>query len=62
MYNNVDKRRKDMKSDVVLGIIVGAIIGMGIATYCKGAQEIVKKSGEAITDGAKNLIEKAKGE
>lgn len=51
-----------MKSDIVFGMVVGVILGMSIATYCKGAQNIVKKSGEAITDGAKNLLDKAKGE
>lgn len=50
-----------MQGDLILGMILGAVIGMGVATYCKGAQDVVKKSGEALTDGAKNLIDKVKG-
>lgn len=51
-----------MQADVLLGMMLGVVIGMGVATYCRGAQEVVKKSGEAITDSAKNIIEKVKGE
>lgn len=51
-----------MKGDIVFGMVLGAIVGMTIATFCKDAQTIVKKSADTIATETKNLVKKVKGE
>lgn len=49
-----------MKSDILFGIIVGSMIGITVATYCKGAQKMVKKGTQMVKQEAENILNKAK--
>ncbi len=45
-----------MRSDIMLGVILGTVMGATLATYYKPAQKVVKKSAEAIKSEANNML------
>ncbi len=47
-----------MKSDIMLGVILGTVMGATIATFYKPAQKMVRKSTEAIKNEASNMLNK----
>lgn len=56
--NIILKGEKDMKADVLLGIIMGAVAGATFVTLYKPAQNAVKKGTEMVKSEAKNMMEK----
>ena len=47
-----------MKGDVLLGVVLGLVTGMAVATYCKDAQNAVKKGTDSLVKSAKKLTGK----
>ena len=56
----LEQKEDRMKSDLVLGIVFGAMAGMVIATFCKPAQQAIKKGTQVVSDETKNLLNKSK--
>ena len=47
-----------MKGDILFGMLLGAIVGMTIATFCEEAQTVVKNGANTLADGTKKLVKK----
>lgn len=51
-----------MKNNILCGMIVGCFVGATIVTFCKPAQNIIKKGTKMIKEETKNIFIKSNEE